>query len=324
MKIYHAALAMVLGVLSCGCAQQPHAKSADSSITSKEEDALIRRHVAELRAIVQGSEAKPQPRVLLLGTFHFQDAGLDAHKSKYVFDVFSEEGQRQVEDVRSRLQRFNPTKILVERPSRLQPDIDAWYAGYLAGNHRKNPNEIITIGFELARRLGHQRVYGFDAAPEWLATAPETPQAFLEAARRVNAEWAADDPMNARYHAMYRRSDDIEETLTLRQRLLLMNDPDMLRLSHGSYFFYQGFRAADGAEFPGPDGFASAWHNRNLRMFSNIQRLSEPGDRVLVIVGAGHVPILQQCVQSCPTVVWVPVRDYCEPAQPVADDHVSP
>jgi hypothetical protein len=316
MMSVRAVVALMVGMVASGCASERLGGSDGACAGS--EDAIIDAHIAELREMVEGPEAERRPRVLVLGMFHFQDAGLDAHTSAHVFDVFSEEGQREVEDVRSRLQRFNPTKILVERPSRLQADIDAWYEGYLAGNHRDNPNEIITIGFELAQRLGHDRVYGFDAAPEWLATAPETPDAFLQAARRVNAEWAADDPMNATYLAMYRRSDDIEAALSLRQRVLLMNDPEMLRLSHGSYFFYGGFRAADGVEFPGPDSFASAWHNRNLRMFSNIQRLAEPGDRVLVIVGAGHVPILQQCVQSCPTMEWVPVREYFGLTPPVA------
>jgi hypothetical protein len=302
----HARLLPLLPLLAAlaGCESQPPA----------DEDTLLRTHITELRSMVQGTEDRPQ--VLLLGTFHFQDAGLDAHKSKYIFDVFSADGQRQLQEVLGRLEQFKPTKILVERPSHLQPDVDAWYAGYLAGNHGKNPNEIITIGFALAKRLGHTRVYGFDAPPEWLATAPETSEAFAQAARAAGAEFAIDDPMNARYSAMYKRSDDIEESLTLRQRIRFMNDPDMLRLSHGSYFFFAGFRASDGARFPGPDGFASAWHNRNLRMFSNIQRLAQPGDRVLVLVGAGHVPILQHCVQSCPTMTWTPIDTYFSPTPP--------
>jgi hypothetical protein len=297
----HRAVLLLLTTLLAACSASPKAA----------EDGLLRTHAAELRAMVEGAEARPQ--VLLLGTFHFQNSNLDTHKTKYVFNVFSPEGQSQLADVLARLERFNPTKILVERPSRLQPDIDAWYDGFRAGNHRNNPNEIITIGFALAQRLGHQRVYGFDANPEWLATAPENPEAFAAAAARTKTPWAVNDPMNARYSAMYKRSDDIEETLTLRQRIRLMNDEDMLRLSHGSYFFYDGFRASDGAEFPGPDGFASAWHNRNLRMFSTIQRLAEPGDRVLVLVGAGHVPILQHCVRSCPTMTWVPIDTYFAP-----------
>lgn len=71
---------------------------------------------------------------------------------------------------------------------------------------------------------------------------------------------------------------------------------------------------ADGESFPGPDGFASAWHNRNLRMFSNIQRLaSAPDDRLLVVVGAGHVPILQHCVRSCPTLTEISAYEFLAP-----------
>ena len=63
------------------------------------EDALLDRHVADLRATVAGPAEAQRPQVLLLGTFHFANPGADAHKPKYTFDVFSEEGQRQLNEV---------------------------------------------------------------------------------------------------------------------------------------------------------------------------------------------------------------------------------
>ncbi len=287
-----------------------------ASLSPEAETALLNQHIASLRAIVEGAEAGSRPEVLLLGTFHIANPGLDAHKSRYTFDIFSEEGQRQLNELLSRLESFKPTKILIERSPQYQTDIDTWYQGYLQGNNRNDPNEILTIGFALAQRLGHPRVYGFDARAEWLTSTPETPEAFTALATSMNMAWVLEDPVEACYSEMYKASDDIEETLTLRQRLRLMNHPDSLSLSHGAYFFFAGFRLADGTQFPGPDGFASAWHNRNLRMFSNLQRLAEPGDRILIIVGAGHAPILKHCIESCPTMTLVPVDTYLAPHFP--------
>lgn len=274
------------------------------------ETELITEHVASLRRMLTEPSDEPLPQVLLLGTFHFANPGADAHQSKYTFNVFSESGQAQLNEVLDRLEKYRPTKILVERESRYQAQLDEWYTSYLAGKQANISNEIVTLGFSLARRLGHQRVYAFDARPEWLNSTPETQEQFAAAAKDLGKEWALDDPVNARYSTMYKRSDDIEETLTLRQRFRLMNHPDMLRMSHGAYFFFAGFRVNSDGQFPGPDGFASAWHNRNLRMFSSIQRHAERGDRLLVLVGAGHVPILQHCVQTCPTMRWIAVDDY--------------
>ena len=54
-------------------------------------------------------------------------------------------------------------------------------------------------------------------------------------------------------------------------------------------------------DYFGADGFISAWYNRNLRIYSNVARLIRtPEERVLLIIGAGHVPILQQLLQSSP------------------------
>ncbi len=38
----------------------------------------------------------PRAQLLLLGTFHFKDAGLDGYKPKHDVDILSEEGQKQV------------------------------------------------------------------------------------------------------------------------------------------------------------------------------------------------------------------------------------
>ena len=47
---------------------------------------------------------------------------------------------------------------------------------------------------------------------------------------------------------------------------------------------------AEGA-YPGPD-HVTAWYNRNLRIFANLQRLAAaPDERILLVIGAGHVRI---------------------------------
>jgi hypothetical protein len=304
---------MIAAIAAAACLASCVADRPVRTATASAETELIGGHVASLRRMLTEPSEEPLPQVLLLGTFHFANPGADAHRSKYTFDVFSESGQAQLDEVLDRLEKYRPTKILVERESRYQSQLDEWYTSYLAGKQANISNEIVTLGFALAQRLGHQRVYAFDAEAEWLDSTPQTREEFAASAKDLGKEWALQDPVHARYSAMYKVSDDIEETLTLRQRFRLMNHPDMLRMSHGVYFFFSGFRVNSDERFPGPDGFASAWHNRNLRMFSTIQRHAERGDRLLVLVGAGHVPILQHCVQTCPTMRWIAVDDYLAP-----------
>jgi hypothetical protein len=278
------------------------------------EDALLDQHVAALRAIVAGPAEAARPKVLILGTFHFDNPGRDAYKPKYTFDLFSEEGQKQLAELHARLAEFAPTKILVEQPSDQQASLDRSYAAYRQGKSQDVANEVFSVGFALAKRLGHEKVYAFDAEAEWLPTAPDTEEAMQGEAERIGKLAFLDDPVLELYHKAAAKQEEVEQALTLRQRLRLMNHPDLLRASHGAYFFFASFRVNDGEAFPGPDGFASAWHNRNLRMFSNVQRLANtPEDRLLVIVGAGHVPILQQCAQCCPTMTWVSAYEFLAP-----------
>src|ERR671922_18561 len=57
---------------------------------------------------------RPTAKIMLLGTFHFHDPGLDAHRPKFTLDVFSERRQREIADVVERLAAFAPTKVAVE------------------------------------------------------------------------------------------------------------------------------------------------------------------------------------------------------------------
>ncbi|HUP47482.1 MAG TPA: DUF5694 domain-containing protein, partial [Thermoanaerobaculia bacterium] len=87
--------------------------------------------------------------ILLLGTFHFANPGLDYVKGD-VPDVLTEERQREIAGLVERLKKFNPNKIAVEWPSDRQADLNQRYAGYRAGEHRAERNETYQIGFRLA------------------------------------------------------------------------------------------------------------------------------------------------------------------------------
>jgi len=45
--------------------------------------------------------------------------------------------------------------------------------------------------------------------------------------------------------------------------------------------------------YPGAD-WVQYWYGRNLKIFVNLTRITEPGDRILLIIGAGHVWLVQQ------------------------------
>jgi hypothetical protein len=83
---------------------------------------------------------------------------------------------------------------------------------------------------------------------------------------------------------------------------ILLNEPRNLQLNHGAYV--SGY--FNTVSNYGPDFLATWWINRNLRIFNNIL-LSKPmpNDKILVLFGAGHVPLLKQCFESSPEFEYV-------------------
>jgi predicted proteasome-type protease len=52
------------------------------------------------------------------------------------------------------------------------------------------------------------------------------------------------------------------------------------------------------------------YYKRNLRIFANIEDVAEPGDRILVIFGAGHLPYLRPLIEASPQMEFVDPLDY--------------
>lgn len=60
----------------------------------------------------------------------------------------------------------------------------------------------------------------------------------------------------------------------------------------------------------GPDA-GTRWHNRNLRIFANLQRITESEEeRILFIVGSGHLPILRFLASASPEYEMVEPATY--------------
>ncbi len=63
-------------------------------------------------------------------------------------------------------------------------------------------------------------------------------------------------------------------------------------------------RIRNDKEYPGVDLLAD-WYKRNLKIFSNIARITESkNDRILIIIGAGHAKLLQQFIEDSGEYNW--------------------
>lgn len=234
------------------------------------------------------------PKVLLVGTFHFEYYDLDAHvtdRDKRV-NVKEPKRQKEIEELVEYIARFKPTAIAVEAGPNT-----GWlmkrYRTYQRTDSLTRADEMDQIGFRLMKRFKIDTIYGVDAGTLLSDLWDHPDSAVLHPILdSVYADWdfTSDDAVSQRYKAYYNASDAYRAEHTLLQSFTFMNADKTLDRDFGAYLAGD-FKLG---EYRGADGLAMHWYARNLRIFRNIQELDlKPEDRLVVIYGAGHMGILK-------------------------------
>ena len=240
--------------------------------------------------------------VMVLGTYHFANPGLDLHNAE-IDDVLSPRRQSEVAAAVDALAAFRPTLVAVEADADALPGraLTA-YRDYAAGTAKPSRNEIHQIGFPLARRAGLDRVVGIDAKGDF-------PFEALQAWAAANGRSKELEEMVDRIGRQTRAFEALAKTATVSALLRHLNDPARLREDHGWYMATLAFGA--GSEQPGAR-LVGSWAARNLAICARLRQVARPGDRVVVVYGSGHGPLLRQCVLDTPgwkladPLAWLP------------------
>ena len=234
-------------------------------------------------------QAPPAPvQVMILGTFHFHTPNADYAQFKGI-DVLTPERQAEIGAVVEQLARFQPTRIALERVPAEADSINADYRRYQAGNFELTRNEIHQLGFRLANRLHHARLFPIDYSEGMridsvMGYAQAHDTGFVGRFNRIVA-------------GVVQEMDRMQREESIGANLRWMNQPAILLRAQQPYMDMATVGAGDG--YVGA-GVVAAWYDRNLHMFANIARIGRPGDRILLIVGMGHAPILRELVRSHP------------------------
>lgn len=230
--------------------------------------------------------------VMVLGTFHF-------HHAPDYYDIMTPRHQQELDRVLSSVAEFKPTKIMLEATYKDSAKFDSLYQKYRAGQLTLTRNERQQLGFRLADRLNHNTVYTVDYILRWpygevMGWAKENAPEFMQFYENWNKS------IDSYEEKLYREATLSEHLRWLnsdsyRQRLKNLR---MRRLELGA-----------GSNFMGSKPIASSYE-RNLKIFANIMRYAEPGDRIITIFGASHGYFLREFVQMHPDTKLVEVLDY--------------
>ena len=226
-------------------------------------------------------------QIFILGTYHFDPPGTDFINFT-VSNIFSQEKQEEIINVIEKLKEINPTKIAVEECLKWDMVLNNSYRQYCNGNYSLQKTEIQQLGFRLAQAMNHEKVYAIN---EELSLPFEEA---MEYAREIDCRF---------YDSFIRKTNEIDKTInnmiktkTVGDVLKYINNLEWIADNHSLYVDFASIGAGDnycGAKV------LSTWYERNIRIFGNLKKIANLGDRILVIYGAGHAAILRELISSC-------------------------
>lgn len=261
-------------------------------------------------AVPAQAEDAPRPiEVLVLGTWHFANPGQDLNNVRSD-DVRTERRQSEIAALTAALEAFRPTKVMVERVAPAPDLIDPVYAAFTPARLREDRDERVQIAYRLAHRLGHQRVYAIDEQP-----GPGEPDYFpfgpVAAFAQANGMGEQLQRIMALAASETAAFEERQQRMTIADLLIGYNDPEQFHSSIGGYYRTLAFGNTE--EQPG--AYLNAmWYLRNAKIFAKLMTVAEPGDRILVVYGAGHNYWLRHFVAETPGYVGIDPRPFLERA----------
>jgi hypothetical protein len=242
------------------------------------------------------ADAAKKTQVMLVGTYHFSNPGQDLNNVKAV-DVLAPERQREIGKIVTSLARFAPNKVGVEWPANI---VQERYPKYRDGHLQDSRNEVVQLGFRLARERGLQTVYGLDVEGDF-------PFAAVMAWAEKHGRKSDIDAAMAMGAREVEHISSLQDQTSIGGVLRDMNTQASIARNHS--FYAPMLRMGGGDEQPGVK-LLSAWYERNFAICARLLQQLQPGDRAVVFYGQGHIYLLQQCLREQPTVQLVDALSY--------------
>ena len=223
--------------------------------------------------------------MMIVGTYHMANPGRD-RTNLGADDVFSDRRQREISQVVERLGRFHPTKIMVEAAF-AKKDTQEHYEDWLAGKYQLTRNEIDQLAFRLARAANLTSVNPVDYPML------DNGLRFDEVQFKPPTDSGAGKPhpLSAEEQLLGRSS--VAEYLTH------LNSDAWIEQSRLPYMRELTPDRDSIALYGGADALAF-WYKRNFRILENVVRETQPGDRDMLLIGAGHQWVLREMVRDMP------------------------
>ncbi|MBC9796302.1 DUF5694 domain-containing protein [Sinomicrobium weinanense] len=245
----------------------------------------------------QGNEEKKE--VLLIGTFHYNNPGKDAAKTKS-FDVLSEESQKELNQISKAIKEYSPDRVFVEWPHEEQAELDSLFQLYREGKYFLNSNlsdfylknEIFQLAFRVAKDNDLKRVYAVDY------TDTRFPFDSLMTVIKENKQSDLQKEIEKAIRSFTTDFDNkIEQGASLLEMTCFMNTAQLRQISN-KFHTEIPLLAGDTDNFTGAY-LISEWYRRNLYIWSLVQKNTTPDNKkVMLLMGASHVATIKEFIEK--------------------------
>ena len=223
---------------------------------------------------------------------------MDNHKTSdsSKIDVLKEPKKSEVTDLVEYIKIFNPNKVMIEAKT----DWNERYLKYQKGEYLDKRDERYQVAMRIANELNLDSIFSIDAGT--LESELFEKDSVLTKSLTNKIDWDAKDPFLEGAFKWLDYRDGLMKQMHLLDFIKDMNTREGHNANFGLYL--TGAMATD--DYDGADKLSIWWYNRNVRIFSNILKLtSGPEDRILLVIGNGHAAILRQLFEASPQYEFV-------------------
>ena len=249
-------------------------------------------------------EAREPVRVMVLGVYHFANPGADLNNAK-VDDVLMPQRQKELAVLAETLTTFRPTTVAVEASAE-PPYADAGFRDFKPEDLTSRRNETVQIGYRVAHAADIERVYAVDEQPS------EGEPDYFPYDRVLKQAEETGDPERlkkmADYGALVAEFEERQKSKSVPELLMFWNSGKVT-----DDFYWDVMTIGQGEKQTGAE-LAAYWFMRNAKIFNKLVQVTEPGDRVILVYGAGHGAWLREMVEKTPGYILEPVMPYLQQA----------
>lgn len=214
-------------------------------------------------------------KILLLGSIHFHN---DFHSKEPTKDFLE-----SLHTLREKLIQYQPTSIFVESDYDQQESLDEFYRDYDEKKFYKN--EAIDVGMYVAKQLNLKSITAMDRMKM-----DDDTGGFGDLMADLKS---SNHPLLDTIEQLQKIGSDYDSN-NLMDALLINNAPSFIDLNRQIY----NTLISVGSSWEDAVPWLTWWNKRNMVMTHHITNGLREDERVLVIVGSGHIYALEDMLKS--------------------------